>query len=60
MVVEKAFKSKSGPENADGIKKSNAVSKRIMQPETFLALTEKFTKDQNEVHTCSKFKSNLS
>lgn len=55
MVVEKAFKSKSGPENADGIKKSNAVSKRIMQPETFLALTEKFTKDQNEVHTCSKF-----
>ncbi|KAL9174486.1 hypothetical protein ABFS82_02G055100 [Erythranthe guttata] len=55
-VVEKEglpFKSKFGPENADGIKKNNAVSKRIMQPEVSFVLTERITKDQNEGESLS-------
>lgn len=44
-----SIKSKFGSENADGIKKNHAVSKRVMQPEgSFLAM-EKIAKDQKEV-----------
>ncbi|XP_057812451.1 transcription initiation factor TFIID subunit 1 isoform X2 [Salvia miltiorrhiza] len=43
-----SIKSKFGPENADGIKKNNAVSKRVMQPEGSYLVMEKI-KDQKEI-----------
>ncbi|KAG8368612.1 hypothetical protein BUALT_Bualt15G0063500 [Buddleja alternifolia] len=67
-VVEQVglpFKSKFGPEIGDGIKKSNAGSKRFMQPERSFVLTEKTTRDHNEgeslsakKHFLGKFKAN--
>lgn len=55
-----SVKSKFGPENADGIKKNNAVSKRVMQPEVPFLVMEKAAKDQKEVHTILTLFSNYS
>ncbi|KAL0384418.1 UNVERIFIED_CONTAM: Transcription initiation factor TFIID subunit [Sesamum radiatum] len=50
-----AYKSKSVPENTDGIKKTNTASKRIVQPEGSFVSMEKITKDQKEVLACLTF-----
>ncbi|KAK4491192.1 hypothetical protein RD792_001924 [Penstemon davidsonii] len=55
-VVEQsglAFKSKFGPENTAGVKKNNAVTKRIMQPESSYLSTESIARDQKEAESYS-------
>lgn len=42
--------SKFGPETPDGTKKSNAISKRIVQPERSFPAVEKISKNQTEVY----------
>lgn len=44
-----SIKSKFSSENADGIKKNNAVSKRVMQPEGSFLVMDRIAKDQKEV-----------